>query len=39
MKTQTFVPVILFFDEKKVVKKGYCENGSLSLAWDRMGVC
>ena len=24
---------------KKVVKKGYCGNESLSLVWDRMKVC
>ena len=22
-----------------MAKKGYCENESLGLAWDRMGVC
>ena len=37
--TQIFIPVILFFWLKKVVKKGYYGNESLVLVWDRMEVC
>ena len=27
-----------FFNKKKMVKKGYCGNEGLGLAWDRMEV-
>ena len=37
-QTEIFIPVILFL-VKKVVKKGYCRNEGLSLAWDWMKVC
>ena len=37
-KTQSFIPAIPFFNQKKIVKKGYCRNEVLGFTWNRVEV-